>query len=83
MAGALRFIRKQTSKQSDQSTLNSLLWRIVMNQSGTIRVRHSEIKDIPRNAGIKVDNVPGTEFIEIKAVINSPIATPTRRIITA
>ena len=77
----LRFERKPKPNK-DQDTLNSLLWRIVMNQGGTIRVRHSELMNIPKDAGIKVDNVPGTEFVEIKAVVNSPIATPTRRIIT-
>ncbi len=77
----LKFIRKK-EKGKDQSTLNNFLWRIVMNQGGKIRVRYSDLMNIPDYAGIEVDNVPGTEFVEIKAVINSPIATPTRRIIT-
>ena len=74
--------KRKPQKSSDQSTLNSLLWRIVMNQGGTIKVRYSDIMNIPENAGIKVDNIPGTEFVEIKAVVNSSIATPEKRIIT-
>ena len=76
----LQFVRKP-KKTSDQSTLNSLLWRIVMNQGGVIKVRYPEIMNIPENAGIRVDNIPGTEFVEIKAVVNSLIATPERRIL--
>jgi len=68
-------------KTSEQDTLNSLLWRIVMNQGGTIKVDYSDIKNIPKYAGIKVNTILGTEFIEIKAVVNSPIATPKKRII--
>ncbi len=53
-----------------------------MNQGGKIKIPYDQIKNIPAGAGIEVDNVPGTQVVEIKAVINSPIATPTKRIIT-
>ncbi len=72
----------RNNPNKNQSTLNSMLWRIVMNQGGVVRVRRFEIMNIPEHAGIKVDNIPGTEFVEIKAVVNSPIATPEKRIIT-
>ena len=80
MTRSLQF-KRTPKKESNQSTLNSLLWRIVMNQGGVIKVRYPEIMNIPENAGIKVDNIPGTEFVEIKAVVNSLIATPERRIL--
>lgn len=69
-------------RNSDQSTINSLLWRIVRSQGGKVRLRYSELTNMPDRAGLEVDNVPGTEFVEVKAVINSPVAMPLKRIIT-
>jgi len=69
-------------KNNDQATVNKLLWRILMDQGGSVRVRYSDFTNVPKHSGINVDNVPGTEFVEIKAVIAGPISLPTRRIIT-
>ncbi len=70
----------QSQRDESQAKLNSFLWRLVMNQGGKLKIPYDQIKNIPAGAGIEVDNVPGTEFIEIKAVINSPIATLPKRI---
>ena len=76
-----RKIRPNQQKNKDQATLNSLLWRIVMNQGGKITLSYDNIKNIPAESGLKVDNIPGTDNIRIKAVIKSPITTQDRRII--
>jgi hypothetical protein len=67
-------------KSSDQEIINGLLWRITMNQGGEIVLPY--IAKMPPLAGLKIDNIPGTDKVKIRAVINSRIATPIKRIIT-
>ncbi len=70
-------------KNKDQETLNSLLWRIVMNHEGhSITLRYEELKTVPKGAAINVDNIPGTDKVRVIAVVNGPIAVQAGRIIT-
>ena len=66
----------------DQNVLNNILWRVVQNQGGKIVMSYSDIKNMPASMGLTVDNIPGTDKIEINAVVNSKIMTPVKRIIT-
>ena len=79
---AARKRRAAPNQQNKEGTLRGLLWRIIMNQGGNITVPYSDLQNIPENAGLHVDNIPGTDKVEIKAVINSPIETQVKRIIT-
>ena len=72
----------QAGNPSEQAALNSLLWRIVANNSGKISIPNKELQEIPANAKLMADTDILTDSVIIRAVIdNSMIIQKKKRLI--
>ena len=60
------------NKQLTQLGINRALWKLLMNKGGKLRITAAELSNLPVNAALKAEYLPGSDSFVITAIVKQP-----------
>ena len=87
MSNALKRLQKKSQamhgKRNPQHLLNTVLWKIIMQNGGAIKILCSELKKLPAGAAVQSKHNQATDSITLTAMVReSTILLPNDGIIS-